>query len=88
LACFQKRQENDLPIWEFERIVMGVWDFSINLTEDRSPVLYHVPTPGGHTLTPDFLRKRQLSARKETNCHPFIFRRTEASRSPIESVGG
>jgi hypothetical protein len=35
LALFQKGQNHDLPIREFEGVVMGAKDFFIDLTKDR-----------------------------------------------------
>jgi len=53
----QKSQQNDLPVWEFEGIMMGVQDCTVDLTKNGSPVVDRAPTPGPQTLTPDFFRE-------------------------------
>jgi len=46
LALVEKRQQNDLPVREFEGVVMSVQDFLVDLTEDSSLVFDRGPTPG------------------------------------------
>ena len=60
LALLQKGQKNDGPIWEFQRVVMGVRDFLIDLSEDRSLMLYSTVALGPRTQTPDFVCEGQL----------------------------
>jgi hypothetical protein len=63
LALFQKRQENDGPIWEFQRVVMGGWDFLVDLSEDRSPVPDDPLIPKPYAHAPDLVRKGQFRTR-------------------------
>ena len=88
MALFQKRQENDLPIRKFQRVVMGGWDFFVDLTEDRSPVLDRALTPRPKTVTPNVLRERQFCARWDANGYARIFWRAEASCPRLEKPGG
>jgi hypothetical protein len=86
LANFQQRQQDDLTIGEFQRVVMGRQFFLVDLTEDRSPVLKRAFAPRPHAFTPDVIGKRQLCGRWDTNGHTRIFRRTEASRAGLEEM--
>jgi hypothetical protein len=40
LTLLQKRQENDGPICEFQRVVMGVRDFLVDLLPSSSPTKF------------------------------------------------
>ena len=46
LAFLEKRQQHDLPIREFECVMVGVLDCFVDLTEDGSLVFDRGPTPG------------------------------------------
>jgi hypothetical protein len=64
LALLQERQENDAPVWKFQRVVMGRREFFVDLSEDRSVMLYNTAAPGPETLTPDFVREGQFCTRR------------------------
>jgi hypothetical protein len=49
LALAQMGQENDSPVWKFERIVMHVGNVFIDLSEDCGRVAYRSPPPPRQT---------------------------------------
>src|SRR6185437_229930 len=60
LAFVEKRQQDDLAIRKFQRVMVSGCDGFVYLTEDGSPVLDRALTPGPRAQTPDFFRERQL----------------------------
>ena len=59
----------------------------VDLSEDGGSIADHPRRPWRHRPLSDILRERQLSAGEEANGHPWIFGRTKAPSSPVESVG-
>ena len=90
LSLYQGCQKNDFAVWEFQRVVVGGPLVLVDLSEDRGPVADHRFVPGGRPPgpPPNVVREGQLSARKQTNCHPFIFGCAEAPCAQIEDAGG
>jgi hypothetical protein len=88
LAFFQKRQECDRAIWEFKRIVMGGWDFFIDLTKDRSPVFDRTLAPRPHTLTSDIVCEGKLRTWEDANSNTYVLRSAETPRAGFEKTCG
>jgi hypothetical protein len=87
LTLFQERQQHDLPIWEFQRIMMVHRVVLIDLPEDCGLVVDSVLTPRPQTYAPNFICERQLRSGQYANRHARIFWRREACRPGIELTG-
>jgi hypothetical protein len=83
-------EEHHLPVWKFQRIMMCSRVVLVDLPEDSSRVIDCIPFPVKQPAlpTPHLLGKGELRSRKNTNCCPDIFRRSEPSSAGIEVVGG
>jgi hypothetical protein len=57
LAFVEKRQQDNLTIREFQRIMVSGKDVFVDLAEDRSPMLDRALTPGPRAQTPDCFGK-------------------------------
>ena len=86
LAFYQGCQKNDFTVWKFQRIVMGGPLVLVDLSEDRGPVADHrfvLPWAQRVGPFPNFVREGQLSARKQTNCHPIS---SGAQKPPVPKL--
>lgn len=83
-------EEHHLPVWKFQRIMMCSRVVLVDLPEDGSRVIDCIRFPAEQPAlpTPHLLGKGELRSRKNTNCGPDIFRRSEPSSAGIEVVGG
>src|ERR1700738_622758 len=84
------RQEHDLPIWKFQRIMVGSRVVLIDLPEDRRRMGDHIRLPAKqHTWAAHYqLGKGELRSRKNAHRRVGIFRRSEPASTGIEVVGG
>src|ERR1700730_22785 len=84
------RQEHDLPIWKFQRIMVGSRVVLIDLPEDRRRMGDHIRLPAKqHTWAAHYrLGKGELRSRKNAHRRVGIFRRSEPASAGIEVVGG
>jgi hypothetical protein len=83
-------QEHDLPIWKFQRIMMGSRNVLIDLPKDGRRVIEHVRLPAKQPAWPPAPYrgcKGKLRSRKNANRRVGIFRRSEPASSSIEVVG-
>jgi hypothetical protein len=93
-CCFltfkQVSEEHDLPVWKFQRIMMGSRVVSVDLPEDGSRVIDCIRFPAKQPAlpTPHLLGKGKLRSRENTDCCADIFRRSKPSSAGIEVVGG
>src|SRR5262249_48635512 len=78
-------EEHHLPVWKFQRIMMCSRLVLVDLPEDGSRVIDCIRFPAKQPAlpTPHLLGKGDLRSRKNTNCCPDIFRRSEPSRAGI-----
>ena len=85
LTLFQERQQHDLPIWEFHRIVMVHRIVLIDLPEDRGLVVDNLLTPRPQTYAPNFFCEGQSSVPGSRQTAMLaVFRRTEACRASVK----
>jgi len=75
LAFSQTRQEHDLAIWKFQRIVVGSDPFLINLSKDRRLVFDHLIRTTQYTnrLAFNLANKRQLGSWSDADRDTLIF---------------
>jgi TIR domain len=83
-------EEHHLPVWKFQRIMMCSRVVLVDLPEDGSRVIDCIRFPAKQPAlpTPHLLSKGELRSRKNTDCCPDIFRRSEPTSAGIEVVGG
>src|SRR5262245_46308739 len=88
LALLKKRQQDDVAVWEFQRVMVCAQDLFVDLTENGSLVFDRALTPRPRTYTPHFLCEGKFSTGQETYGHVSIFRRTEACCTGVEPPRG
>jgi len=76
LTFHQIGQEDELPVWEFQRIVMRRRALFVDLPKDRRSVTGHLPAPAQQSRRSalDRICKRQFGARQNANSNPSTFR--------------
>jgi hypothetical protein len=88
---------HNLPIREFQRIMLGGWDFFIDLAEDRSPMFERASAPRPHTLAPDFVREGKLCTGRQQlhvelevprTLSPDLARLVVAAEQPLQQLRG
>ena len=89
LTFCQGCQQNDLAVWEFQRVVMAPRIVWVDLPEDRGLVaadLFFTPRP--ETFAPNLVCKGQLRPWQHADSYADVFRRSEASRACAKVAGG
>jgi hypothetical protein len=89
LTFRQVRQKLNVPIREFQRIVVCARLAFVDLPKDGRGVrdCFHFPTKEANPRALKLLVKGKFSPRKYTNCGPRILRRGEPSGSCVEVAG-
>src|SRR6516164_6083022 len=90
LAFAQAREQHDLPVREFQRIVMDHSVLHVDLPEAREPLsdfLVGEDPDAKHRLALDILVERNLRARQQTDCNMRLPNRGKAARDRIAELG-
>jgi hypothetical protein len=89
LTFRQVRQKLNVPIREFQRIVVRAWLAFVDLPKDGRSVLdcFHFTAKQANPRALWLLIEGEFSARKNTNCGPRILRCGEPSSSCVEVAG-
>jgi hypothetical protein len=91
--CFltlpQISQQDHLPVWKLQRIMMGVWVVLVDLSKDSRRVIdhFHLPPKPPASAAPYRSGEGKLCSRKNANCRVDIFRSSEPCRTGIEVMG-
>jgi hypothetical protein len=90
LAFDQLCQEDELPVWKFQRVMMRSRFILVDLPENGRRVIdyTHVQAKQPARPAPYLLGKGELRSRKNANGRSSIFRRSEPASSGIEIAGG
>jgi hypothetical protein len=83
LTLAQQRQEDDLAVWKFQRIVMGGDLFFVDLPKDCRLVIDYFIPPRQQTSrqAPNFVGKGQLRSWSKTDHYARVLRRRKPARA-------
>jgi len=82
LTFIEPRQQHDLAIGKFERVMIGVKHALVDLAKDRNGVA-GIGWKHERGVILDWPLERQFGTRKYADSHRTIFRRGESSCAPV-----
>src|SRR5262245_1596688 len=88
LAFDQACHEHDTAIGEFERVVVNVRRFRVDLAETRHPRRHRIAATAENVIEFHVAFECELCAGPQADCDTGIILRSEATRNRIPEAGG